>query len=84
MVGKMPLAARHGGNPEAGGAATRAMADARATELASIIAELKAAGHTSVRKLAAALEARGVPTERGGPWRVTGVHRLLKRIETLP
>lgn len=72
------------GNPAKGGAGTRAMADARAAELVPIVAELKAAGHTSVRKLAEALEARGVPTERGGPWHITGVQRLLKRIESLP
>lgn len=85
MVGRMPLAARHGGNPEAGGAATREGADKRAAELAPIVAELKAEGHTSVRKLADALNARGEPTGRpGSRWHVTSVQRLLVRIEALP
>ena len=72
------------GNPAKGGAETRAQAEKRAAELAPTFADLEAQGHTTVRKLAAALEARGELTDRGGRWHVTTVQRLLKRIKALP
>ncbi|WCS25231.1 resolvase [Methylobacterium sp. NMS14P] len=71
------------GDPAKGVAELKAVADKRAAALAPVVTELKAEGHSSVRKLADAMNARGVPTERGGPWHVTGVQRLLKRIKTL-
>lgn len=72
------------GNPAKGGVETRTQAEKRAAKLAPTIAQLKAEGHTTVRKLADALEAHGEPTDRGGRWHVTSVQRLLKRIESLP
>ena len=42
-------------------------ADARAAELAPILAKLRASGITSSRALAAALTARNIPT-RSGRW----------------
>jgi hypothetical protein len=49
--------------------------------LAPIIAELRAAGITSLKGIAAALEERHVPTPGGsGHWHAAQVSRLLKRL----
>src|SRR4051794_25035414 len=64
--------------PEAavrGGAATKAKAAARAVDLEPILAEIKAAGASSLREIAAALNARGIATARGGKWSATQVDR---------
>lgn len=63
-------------------AAKTAHVDARARELTPLIAELRAAGHTTLQQLADALNAHH---ERGprGSWNPTGVLRLLRRIERL-
>jgi hypothetical protein len=59
----------------------QARADARATNLAPLIAELQAAGVTSQRAIAKVLNARGVPTPRGDSrWRASQVTRLLRRL----
>ena len=59
----------------------QARAVARATALAPVITELRAAGITSWRRIAAALNERGVPTPSGrGRWHQTQVGRLLKRL----
>jgi hypothetical protein len=66
---------------EAGRKARTAQANARASELASIIAELRAAGVTSLRTIAAELNARGIPTARGvGEWHSAQVRRMLARL----
>jgi hypothetical protein len=39
---------------------------ARAADLAPIVAEIKASGRTSLRAIAAELDARGIPAPRGG------------------
>jgi len=58
-----------------------ARADARAADLAAIVAELRAAGATSLRAIAAELNARGIPTASGrGEWRAVQVWRLLARL----
>jgi DNA invertase Pin-like site-specific DNA recombinase len=57
----------------------RAAALARASELAGVIGELKAEGK-GVRAIADALNARAVPTPRGGRWHIASVQRLLKRL----
>ena len=57
----------------AGRAASQAEADARA-------AELQAAGCVSLRALADGLDARRIPTAKGGKWAPTQVMRLLERI----
>ena len=63
-------------------AAHRARANARAAELAPIIAELRAAGVTSVYGIAKALNARGVPTATGKRQReAVQVRRVLARLK---
>jgi len=55
-------------------------ANARAADLAPTIAELQAAGATSLRAIAAGLKERGIPTSRGeGTWSATQVMRVLAR-----
>jgi DNA invertase Pin-like site-specific DNA recombinase len=51
----------------------------RATDLAPIIAELKASGAASLGQLAAGLNARGIRTPRGGEWSAVQVKRVLDR-----
>jgi hypothetical protein len=59
-------------------------ADARAAELAPILAKLRASGIASPRALAAALTARNIPTLSGrGSWSAQQVSRVLKRIARL-
>ena len=54
---------------------------ARATDLAPTIAELQAARTTTLQGIAAALNARGVPTPRGqGQWHPMQVRRVLARM----
>jgi DNA invertase Pin-like site-specific DNA recombinase len=55
--------------------------DARATDLAPTIAELRSAGATSLRAIAAGLNQRGIPTARGGQWSAVQVSRVLGRAE---
>jgi DNA invertase Pin-like site-specific DNA recombinase len=54
-------------------------ADARAADLMPTIAELQAAGATSLRAVAAGLNERGIPTARGGKWSAVQVQRVLDR-----
>ena len=56
-------------------------ADAHAGDLAPVIEEVQAAGHTSLRTIAGELNARGVLTRRGGQWHVSTVRNLLARLE---
>ena len=56
-----------------------AKAAQRASDCASTIAELRAAGASSLRDLAAGLNARGIPSPRGGQWYAASVDRLLSR-----
>jgi DNA invertase Pin-like site-specific DNA recombinase len=56
-------------------------ADARAADIAPTIASLQAAGATSLRAIAAALNERGIPTARGnGAWSAVQVARVLDRL----
>src|ERR1700733_5686666 len=64
---------------EAGSAATAAIASARAADLAPVIAELQAAGATSLRAIGVGLNERRIPTARGGDWSPTQVMRVLAR-----
>ena len=68
-----------------GGTALRATvtanADAFARDLTPTIAALQAQGHTSLRALAAELNARAIRTRRGGHWHVSTVTNLLERID---
>jgi DNA invertase Pin-like site-specific DNA recombinase len=65
----------------AGRAEVKAHADARAAEIAPAIHEIRAAGITSLRGIAAALNERGIPTARGsGTWSAMQVGRALARL----
>jgi DNA invertase Pin-like site-specific DNA recombinase len=57
-------------------------AAAKAIDLAPTLAELQAAGVTSLRAIAAALNERGIPTPRGGEWQAVQVMRVLARIDS--
>jgi hypothetical protein len=61
--------------------AVRSRADVRAADLAPIIRKLQAAGTMTLVGIAAALNARGIPTASGrGPWHAVQVSRVLVRI----
>lgn len=56
-------------------------ADARAADIAPTVKALQAAGATSLRAIAAGLNAQGIPTARGqGVWSANQVARVLDRI----
>jgi DNA invertase Pin-like site-specific DNA recombinase len=60
-------------------------ANERATDLAPTVAELQAAGVTSLRGIAAALNERGIPAASGrGKWSAVQVSRALARIRRAP
>jgi DNA invertase Pin-like site-specific DNA recombinase len=72
------------GNPklnEARGhvAALKAEADRAAGNVLPIIAEIQRSGATTLRAIAEALNARGVPTPRGGRWHAMTVRNVLTR-----
>jgi hypothetical protein len=74
---------RHLGHraPNTADMARSSRANRTAADLAPIVAELRAAGVTSLNGIAAALNERGVPTPSGGGhWRAAQVSRLLKRL----
>lgn len=56
-------------------------ANAYAAQLASTIAEIRADGAMEPAQIAAALNARGISTARGGQWGIGQVIRLLRRID---
>src|SRR4051794_18497006 len=61
--------------------ARHAASEARAVDLAPVIAELQAAGVTSLGGLARGLTERGIPTARGGArWTPVQVARVLARL----
>lgn len=62
-----------------GADANRAAAEAFAANVLPIIRQVEAAGATGYRAIAAALNARGVRTARGGDWHATTVRNLLVR-----
>jgi DNA invertase Pin-like site-specific DNA recombinase len=51
----------------------------RAADLAPIIAEIRSSGATTLAAVAAVLNAREVPTARGGRWKPVQVQRVEKR-----
>ena len=55
-------------------------ADRFASNVMPVIETIQASGITSLRGLAIALNARGVPTARGGRWQVSTVRNLLRRV----
>ena len=60
--------------------ALQARANAKAADLAPIIAELQAAGKTSLRAIAEGLNAQGIPTARGGKWSSPQIMWMLERL----
>jgi DNA invertase Pin-like site-specific DNA recombinase len=62
-----------------GHAANRKAADKFAANVKPIIAEIRSSGATSLRKIATALAARGVPTARGGVWNAMQVSAIMRR-----
>jgi DNA invertase Pin-like site-specific DNA recombinase len=64
-----------------GNAANRAKADQFAANVLPIVRELVATGLTTTRAIAAALNARGVKTARGGDWHSSTVANLLRRTQ---
>jgi DNA invertase Pin-like site-specific DNA recombinase len=68
--------------PEAqakGAAANREAADGFAANVLPVVRQLQAAGVTTTRALAEALNARGIRTARGGQWHHSTVRNLLAR-----
>jgi DNA invertase Pin-like site-specific DNA recombinase len=53
------------------------MARSRAADLAPILADVQACGASSLREIAGSLNARGIPTARGGEWSAMQVKRVL-------
>jgi DNA invertase Pin-like site-specific DNA recombinase len=68
---------RAGKGGEAPRAVVSANAAAFAQDLAPVLADMRAAGHRSLRAIAAELTARGIRTRRGGTWGVSNVGHVL-------
>src|SRR5271163_3936030 len=64
----------------AGRAAKTAQAVARASDVHPIIADIQAGGAKTLREIAAGLNARGIPTARGGEWSAVQVQRVMVRL----
>jgi hypothetical protein len=62
-----------------GAAANKAKAERFAANTLPIIREIQASGVTTLRGVALALNARGVPSARGVPWSPVAVSNILKR-----
>jgi hypothetical protein len=55
-------------------------ADRHARDLAPVVEDIRSGGATSLRAIAAELNARGMLTRRGGRWHVSNVMNLLDRL----
>ena len=77
--GARALRGKQVGNKEAV-AAIKRKAEEHATNLHSILDDVRAQGTTSVRKIAEELNNRGILAPRGGEWQPTTVVRLLARL----
>ena len=78
--GARALRGKQVGNKEAV-AAIKLKAQEHATNLRSILEEIRSQGVTSIRKMAEELNRRGVLAPRGGEWQPTTVVRLLARLQ---
>ncbi|TMV83556.1 hypothetical protein FGG78_22665 [Thioclava sp. BHET1] len=56
-------------------------ADRHAEGLAPVLADIREEGHTSLRAIAAELNARGMLTRRGGQWQVSNVGNLIRQLK---
>jgi hypothetical protein len=63
-----------------GTAANRARASQWAANVRPVIREIQDVGIVGQRAIARPLEARGVPTMRGGRWSAVHVRNILKRL----
>lgn len=70
---------RAGKGGEALRAAVSTNAAPFAADLAPVLADILAAGHTSLRAIATELTVRGIRTRRGGAWSVGNARQLLLR-----
>lgn len=61
--------------------AIKGKADAFAADLSDTLADVHAAGHTTLKAQAAELNRRGIKTARGGRWHPSSVRNTLKRLE---
>ena len=71
------------GNPNGAVAlrtAVSANAAAHAQDLAQVVADIRVSGATSLRAMAAELNARGMMTRRGRSWQVSNVRNLFRRL----
>lgn len=64
----------------AGQRGLQAAAARRAADVLPVVEQIRAAGVTSAKGIARELNARGVPSPRGGQWQTTSVQRLLARV----
>jgi DNA invertase Pin-like site-specific DNA recombinase len=62
-----------------GRAANKANADRFAANTLPVVKQIQSSGITTLRSIAAALAARGVPTARGGAWTPVQVSNLMRR-----
>lgn len=62
-----------------GAAATQAVANTFAANVVPLVRDLQAAGSTTTRAIAEALNVRGIRTARGGEWHHSTVRNLLAR-----
>ena len=61
-------------------AARRVAADRFAADLQLIVRDIRAAGNTTLREIATALNVRGVRAAQGGRWGASSVRNLLRRL----
>jgi DNA invertase Pin-like site-specific DNA recombinase len=61
-------------------AARKDSADRYSANVLPVIREIQASGVKSIRAIARALAARGVPTARGGSWTAVQVSDILERV----
>jgi DNA invertase Pin-like site-specific DNA recombinase len=66
-----------------GAKANKANADSFAANVLPVIQKIKASGVTSLRAIAAELDARGIRTARGGKWAAQQVRGILQRTDNL-
>lgn len=64
-------------------AAVSENAAAFAADLAPVLADIKSAGHTSLRAIATELTVRGIRTRRGGNWSVGNLKQLMQRTSVI-
>jgi hypothetical protein len=71
------------GSEQAGAVARRALREGaaqRAADVGPTIRRLQVRGATTLRAIAAGLNAQGIPTARGGTWSAVQVMRVLARL----